>query len=90
MCLSGLPMRRGKPIAHHGQRMENAASFRDRLGARWRETGSFTRAIFIGIPVLAILFAVAWTQCFFTGCPDVHRLQSYQPGGASILVDRNG
>jgi penicillin-binding protein 1A len=24
------------------------------------------------------------------GCPDVHRLASYQPGGASVLEDRNG
>ncbi|HEY8149373.1 MAG TPA: transglycosylase domain-containing protein, partial [Vicinamibacteria bacterium] len=40
--------------------------------------------------MVAILLAVAWSRCFFTGCPDVRRLASYQPGGASVLVDRNG
>jgi penicillin-binding protein 1A len=48
------------------------------------------RATAIAIPVLAILFAVAWKLCFFTGCPDVHKLAAYRPGGASVLVDRNG
>lgn len=66
------------------------AFLRTRLPERWRETRPVFRGVAIGIPVLAIVFAVAWRFCFFTGCPDVHRLTSYRPGGASILVDRNG
>jgi penicillin-binding protein 1A len=74
--------------------MESGSSgpvlWRTRLSERWRQTGPVVRAIAISIPVLAILFAVAWWQCFFMGCPDVHRLTSYRPGGASVLLDRNG
>jgi penicillin-binding protein 1A len=64
--------------------------FKTRLSERWRETRPAVRAVAVGIPVLAVLFAIAWSRCFFTGCPDVHRLASYQPGGASVLLDRNG
>jgi len=66
------------------------AFLRMRLSERWRETGPAVRAVAIGIPALAILLAVAWSQCLFMGCPDVQRLASYQPGGASVLLDRNG
>jgi 1A family penicillin-binding protein len=61
-----------------------------RLSERWRETRPWVRAIAIAIPVLAIGLAVAWNRCFFMGCPDVHRLTSYQPGGASVVLDRGG
>src|SRR5947207_11988577 len=61
-----------------------------RLSARWRESRPAFRALAIAIAVLAILFAVAWEECFFTGCPDVRKLTSYQPGGASVLLDGKG
>jgi penicillin-binding protein 1A len=38
----------------------------------------------------ALFLAFAWTQCFFTTCPDVKRLAVYQPGGAPLLLDRHG
>jgi len=63
---------------------------RGRLSERWRATGPVARAIAVGVPGLAILLAVAWSRCLFMGCPDVRRLASYQPGGASVLVDRSG
>jgi penicillin-binding protein 1A len=66
------------------------AFLRARLSERWRETRPAVRVVAIGIPALAILLAVAWNRCLFMGCPDVHRLASYQPGGASVLEDRNG
>jgi penicillin-binding protein 1A len=53
-----------------------------RLSERWRETRPALRVVAIAVPALAILLAV--------GCPDVRRLASYQPGGASVLVDRSG
>ena len=37
----------------------------------------------------ALNVALYWT-CGFRGCPDPMRLVAYQPGGASILLDRNG
>jgi penicillin-binding protein 1A len=66
------------------------AFLRMRLSERWRETRPAARVVAIGVPVLALLLAVAWSRCLFMGCPDVHRLASYQPGGASVLVDRSG
>jgi hypothetical protein len=66
------------------------AFLRLRLSERWRQTRPAVRVVALGIPALAILLAVAWSRCLFMGCPDVHRLASYQPGGASVLLDRNG
>jgi penicillin-binding protein 1A len=37
-----------------------------------------------------LLFSVSWSRCFFTTCPDVKKLAIYQPGGAPVLLDRNG
>jgi penicillin-binding protein 1A len=38
-----------------------------------------------------ILFIGAtWARCGLAGCPDVRRLTSYQPGGAPVLLDRDG
>jgi penicillin-binding protein 1A len=37
-----------------------------------------------------LLFSLSWSHCFFTTCPDVKRLAIYQPGGAPVLLDRNG
>ena len=46
-----------------------------------------------------LLFVIVATYCFnyslyatcgLRGCPDPSRLVAYQPGGASILIDRNG
>lgn len=33
---------------------------------------------------------VPYESCGLTGCPDVTRLLVYQPGGAPVLLDRNG
>src|SRR4051812_45548146 len=54
---------------------------------------SYRRAA-LAVAVVAIVGAVAlasaWTTCGFRGCPDVDRLASYQPGGAPVLLDRDG
>jgi penicillin-binding protein 1A len=39
---------------------------------------------------LLLLFGVAWRTCFFGRCPDVARLTAYRPGGASLVLDRQG
>src|SRR5690606_14306420 len=31
-----------------------------------------------------------YTNCGMSGCPDVRQLAAYQPGGAPVLLDRNG
>ena len=39
---------------------------------------------------LALIPVWAWQNCGIQGCPDVASLRSYQPGGATVLLDRNG
>ncbi|HEV7786249.1 MAG TPA: biosynthetic peptidoglycan transglycosylase, partial [Thermoanaerobaculia bacterium] len=39
---------------------------------------------------LVLFFGFAWSRCFFSTCPDVGRLAAFQPGGAPVLLDRNG
>ncbi|HVR70955.1 MAG TPA: PBP1A family penicillin-binding protein [Vicinamibacteria bacterium] len=43
------------------------------------------------IAVAALAFAgVLWGRCGLGGCPNVDGLAAYQPGGAPVLLDRNG
>ncbi|HET9210009.1 MAG TPA: PBP1A family penicillin-binding protein [Thermoanaerobaculia bacterium] len=64
----------------------------------WRAAG---RSVWDSPPrllavVLAVLYAtvlffgLAWSRCFFTACPNVGKLAVFQPGGAPVLLDRNG
>ena len=36
-----------------------------------------------------LLAAFTWQRCGIKGCPNVQRLTSYQPNGATVLLDRN-
>src|SRR4051812_18630426 len=54
--------------------------------ARRRIVAAFVIAAVVGAAVLVS----AWTTCGFRGCPDVERLASYRPGGAPVLLDRDG
>ncbi|HSJ26125.1 MAG TPA: PBP1A family penicillin-binding protein [Longimicrobiales bacterium] len=40
----------------------------------------------------AVLIAASllYSNCGFSGCPDIRQLTAYQPGGAPVLLDRNG
>ena len=40
--------------------------------------------------VLSFVPGILWTRCGLGGCPNVHRLAAYQPGGAPRLLDRKG
>ncbi len=40
--------------------------------------------------VLSFVPGILWIRCGLGGCPNVHRLTAYQPGGAPRLLDRNG
>lgn len=63
------------------------------LAAQLREKPSAAQLAAITLSVLfllALLFGLAWQRCFFDGCPDVGRLEAYQPGGAPVLLDRTG
>jgi penicillin-binding protein 1A len=39
---------------------------------------------------VVLFFGFAWSRCFFSTCPDVGKLAAFQPGGAPVLLDRNG
>ena len=48
-----------------------------------------TAALILTVVALAVLVR-AWQTCGFAECPSVERLTTYQPGGASLLLDRYG
>ncbi|MBR9991281.1 MAG: PBP1A family penicillin-binding protein [Gemmatimonadetes bacterium] len=43
-----------------------------------------------GLVVFIVLLGLLWERCGVSGCPNVERLTSYQPGGATVLLDANG
>jgi penicillin-binding protein 1A len=57
-----------------------------------RPTRRRRRDTYAAIAILAvgILLGLLWQRCGVTGCPNVGRLSSYQPGGATILLDSRG
>lgn len=66
-------------------------SWRDRARAAGRKVAALRRSK-VAWAVAAVLFVlwIGWERCGIQGCPSVSMLASYQPGGASVLVDRNG
>ncbi|HKV08678.1 MAG TPA: biosynthetic peptidoglycan transglycosylase, partial [Thermoanaerobaculia bacterium] len=57
---------------------------------RWpdaRRTAAILLALVYGS---FLFFAFAWSRCFFDTCPNVDTLAAFQPGGAPVLLDRNG
>ena len=48
------------------------------------------RTVWIALILAGALAVLLWERCGIGGCPDVSRLASYQPGNASVLLDRNG
>jgi penicillin-binding protein 1A len=46
--------------------------------------------ILIGLSILVLTLGVMWERCGIRGCPNVERLTSYQPGGATVLLDADG
>jgi penicillin-binding protein 1A len=44
----------------------------------------------IAAAAVTLLVGAAWTRCGWAGCPDVQALSAYQPGGAPVVLDREG
>jgi 1A family penicillin-binding protein len=44
----------------------------------------------IAILATGLLLGLLWQRCGIGGCPNVGRLTSYQPGGATMLLDAQG
>jgi penicillin-binding protein 1A len=51
-----------------------------------------TRDTYAAVVILAVgmLLGLFWQRCGIVGCPNVGRLSSYQPGGATVLLDAQG
>jgi penicillin-binding protein 1A len=56
----------------------------------WQRRSPRARIAIAGSVAAIVLLAAVWSRCGLIGCPDVRRLTSYQPGGAPVLLDRNG
>jgi len=67
------------------------AGTRLRPAAVWlrRRTPS-GRFLLVLAAALFVIGSVSWHRCGVAGCPDVEVLRAWQPGGASVLLDRNG
>jgi 1A family penicillin-binding protein len=61
-----------------------------RLAAGARMTRPGGRQVATALAVMAALIWLGWRTCGYSGCPSVARLAAYQPGGASVLLDRSG
>ena len=46
--------------------------------------------VLIALSLFVLLLGVLWLRCGLRGCPNVARLTSYQPGGATVLLDADG
>jgi penicillin-binding protein 1A len=60
--------------------------------ARAAAYGRWRREAIVLVSLLAffILLGLLWQRCGVGGCPNVGRLASYQPGGATVLLDADG
>ena len=63
---------------------------RRRLRIRPRLRRATLRELFTANLAIWLLALVLWDRCGLSGCPNVERLSSYQPGGATVLLDRTG
>ena len=66
----------------------------ERRSLGWRDHLEDPRkllAILLAVVYATVLFfGLSWSHCFFSTCPNVDKLSAFQPGGAPVLVDRNG
>lgn len=62
------------------------------LGERFFQLPERKRRRLLAFSVLGVVLLnySLYATCGWRGCPDAERLNAYQPGGASVLVDRNG
>jgi penicillin-binding protein 1A len=62
----------------------------ERIRRFWHARPPAVRAALIAAVVAVLFGALTWSRCGVRGCPDVRRLASYRPGGAPVLLDREG
>ena len=48
------------------------------------------RQVLAALLAFVIFLGILWQRCGVLGCPAVEQLSAYQPGGESVLLDRDG
>src|SRR4051812_6972438 len=56
----------------------------------WDSPPRLLAAVLAVLYATVLFFGFSWSRCFFTACPNVAKLAVFQPGGAPVLLDRNG
>src|SRR4051794_29975291 len=56
----------------------------------WDSPPRLLAAVLAVLYATVLVFGFSWSRCFFTVCPNVAKLAVFQPGGAPVLLDRNG
>src|SRR4051794_643778 len=56
----------------------------------WNSPPRLLAAVLAVLYATILFFGFSWSRCFFTACPNVAKLAVFQPGGAPVLLDRNG
>lgn len=85
--IAGAVARVGSLARRAATRVEPAVRRGYRAIRRWMPDPRYIALA--GTIALAVSW-VLWERCGVTGCPDVDGLTSYQPGGASVLLDDVG
>jgi penicillin-binding protein 1A len=83
---------KGRRAVAHMARL--GRSIRDRAASRLFSGRAMwpppRRHVAVAAAAVVVLMWLGWRTCGFGGCPSVARLAAYQPGGASVLLDRSG
>jgi penicillin-binding protein 1A len=90
-ALTGEAWRRARGLA--GEAWRRVREFWWELRLALAERPGLRRGLAVTLAAggaLALTAGVAWQTCGFGGCPDAARLAAYRPGGAPLLLDRQG
>jgi penicillin-binding protein 1A len=79
-----------KPLKRVRQYWEGTQPRLERLGWRLQLHRITNRHIVVAAGLAMVLVLVTWQRCGIRGCPNIERLTSYQPNGATVLLDRRG
>ena len=56
----------------------------------WDSPPRLLAVVLAALYATILFFGFSWSRCFFSACPNVAKLAVFQPGGAPVLLDRNG
>jgi penicillin-binding protein 1A len=79
-----LPPGGGRPPAQFPRPPQKASRW------RWRSLSRGARFLAVALAAATVLLGLSWTRCGWAGCPDVAALGAFQPGGAPVVLDRDG